>query len=53
LTQDFSDSSCIATEPGLTGTEPWSFNEFPELMDFTYWEGLIDNLSGFSSSNTT
>ncbi|CAD0094379.1 unnamed protein product [Aureobasidium mustum] len=40
-----------STELGATGKEPWSFNEFPELMDFTYWEGLIDNLSGCMSSN--
>lgn len=43
----------LSTGSSMTGTEPWSFNEFPELMDFTYWEGLIDNLSGFTSSNTT
>ncbi|KAH0292678.1 hypothetical protein KCU62_g1960, partial [Aureobasidium sp. EXF-3399] len=45
--------SGLSTGLNATGTEPWSFNEFPELMDFTYWEGLIDNLSGFTSSNTT
>jgi hypothetical protein len=44
--------STPSTELSMTGTDPWSFNEFPELMDFTYWEGLIDNLSGFASSNT-
>jgi hypothetical protein len=60
LTHNSSDAYCTAgaqpespKELDLTGTEPWSFNEFPELMDFTYWEGLIDNLSGFASSNTT
>jgi len=45
--------SGLSTGLNVTGTEPWSFNEFPELMDFTYWEGLIDSLSGFTSSNTT
>ncbi|KEQ91341.1 hypothetical protein AUEXF2481DRAFT_498927 [Aureobasidium subglaciale EXF-2481] len=34
-------------------TEPWSFNEFPELMDFGYWEGLIDNLSEYSAAYNT
>ena len=45
--------STLSTELNMTGTDPWSFNEFPELMDFTHWEGLIDNLSGFASSHTT
>lgn len=34
-----------------TDVQSWSFNDFPELTDFTYWEGLIDNLSGLASSH--
>lgn len=34
-----------------TDVQSWSFNDFPELTDFAYWEGLIDNLSGLASSH--